>query len=437
MPESLMNHLFADDCLYTMFSYLTVPEMMQVSLTCKQWFRVSCSDSLWEQMLKKTYMDFDELQYKCNNHNVFLLSRLAVQDQYKPLTNILLEESDHFRNHTVRRRKLLSFAPLYLWRIRNVFTVQLLSNAIAYLVSTFCIVVAITLLCILLPIYLDGIVQISVSNLNWTILPSALLIFIPFIVILSANCVNMIILRPRGAQYSKFFTEIGITFRGSSINDNDSVQLAFCIMTSWIMSVPIILGCLYLRLWISPVYNPPYMSFQLSVLPYYVATVLFIIITPFLIVYRIQGTIITRVLWVLYFIGTIFNILVSTQVALVAAKLDQSLPTYWTIIFLPVWICGAIVILLLVFSPLIPQLFRNESTKHFVIYLLRCFTVLAFLAAPAFLTLIVLTLRMDLISDYFYTYAFFPMYTLWASLVGVMLGVLFYICLTPLLDRCI
>jgi hypothetical protein len=431
--------LFADDCLANIFSFLPLKDLLGVSLTSKQWFRVASSDFLWADHLQNTYMDTDWLQHTCRSRDVFILSRISAQDPYVVPSDVILDELSDFREHFVFRKTLLTKAPSTLFRSRNAFTSQLLLYALVYLLSMVCLILSLAVLCVLLPLYLDGIINITILNLNWTILPSVILVFIPFLLTISAIIINLLILRPRIVKHSQIFIQLGISFRGSTVDDSDTFQLAFISIYGWFFGIPVVLMGIYLRFWISAVYNPLHMSFQLSMLALYVFTVLYIIVTPILIIRQKCDQLLNRVLWIIYAVGASINFIGSVQVILVSAKLDQTISTYWCVVFLPVWIIAICALILCGIIPgIATYLWKMQlrgSRIDIMKYVMRSFTGIVTLFLPFAITLLLICLRADLLGDFFYTYAFFPMYTMWAALLGVMLGVMFYMCLTPLLDK--
>jgi hypothetical protein len=431
--------LLDDDCLACIFSFMPLNDLLKTSLINRQWFKVASSDFLWEEHLKQTYMATDWIQYECRARTVFIISQLNSVEHYLVPSDVILDEDSEFRKHVARRKKLISKSLTTRFQINNAFTSQLTLYAIVYVITMVCFILALTLLCIFFPLYLDGIIIMNVNNLNWTILPSVILVIIPFILTIFAICLNVIVLRPRVTKHARLFKDLEITFRGSTVDDSDSFQVAFLSMYGWVFGFPIVVICIYLRFWISSVYNPVNISYQLSMLPLYVFTVLYIVITPICILLQKSDRILKKTLWLIYAAGVIINVVGSVQIELVSAKLDQDVIGFWMELFLPVWITCIIVLLGCMLSPILSCYVWNKQTAkaNTIRYTVRAIIGLTTLAIPAMVTLLLVILRADLFGDYFYTYAFFPMYALWAALVGVMLGILCYVCLIPVLDRLI
>src|SRR3989338_5010266 len=155
--------LLDDDCLACIFSFLPLKDLLNTSLANRQWFKVASSDFLWEEHLKQTYMATDWIQYECRARTVFIISQLNSVEHYLVPSDVILDEDSEFRKHVARRKRLISKSLTTRFQINNAFTSQLVLYAIVYVITMVCFILALTLLCIFFPLYLDGIIVMTVN----------------------------------------------------------------------------------------------------------------------------------------------------------------------------------------------------------------------------------------------------------------------------------
>jgi hypothetical protein len=177
---------------------------------------------------------------------------------------------------------------------------------------------------------------------------------------------------------------------------------------------------------------------SLSFIIFYAFTALYIIIPPIYAIVRRKKFFDCEVWWTpfnhkqapaisTYFFGSLLLLLLCTQFALIAVKLDGYITTYWSVVFIPMWFCLVVALgAPLTLSPLLCYAFEmgknrddlDSNSMFYLVYLMSplvCIPVtLVSLLITAWFTLF--AVRLDGVVTFSYVYTFIPLYVLWCCL---------------------
>lgn len=282
-----------------------------------------------------------------------------------------------------------------------------------------CFITAFIYVSIIGPLLLDGVITPTVYNYwlisipLWFLLVVPLLLFVcHFIFVEMLRCV---------APHCGAVDDTSIFYEHDILN-------MYPISLGTVIWIPMIFICVYTRVLLGTGTG----TYRISFIPLHIVAAMFIVLPVIVLLYysrRKRQRQFTS--WIVYFASAFINTFVSLQVGLISGKLDQAVETYWSVIFIPTFVLLFIVmsslfVYLAVFAPVLSCRYKWHdhwySAPHFLIG-----TAIAVL--PFILSLLLLTLRMDLVITAPYVFCFIPLYVGPALIPVIVLSVLGIVCL--------
>jgi hypothetical protein len=371
-PHSLLSNFaddndIHDDVLQSIFSFLDAASLINVGQTSKRFRCLSSHDLVW--------------RYSC--------------PRYKN------RRKERYIHHK-KRLKVGKRQSLYLElgsTVNNKFqTYIILTQGVVLPIS---VVMGLMYISVAVPVLLDGFIAQSATNFWYASIPALVLILVPFaiavITLMHSACV--------------FYPALNIILKKIPSIDNSQILSCFVVI-GWVLWLPLLIVGVLILLLISPIHATATYAFRLSFLPVHLFAVLYLwmSVPVFFCARNINNF--DRSYTVAYGVGILINSFVAIQAGLISTKLDQVLLTSWAIVFIPMWLIFAIMLLLwLVVLPFI----RNSANFLYVLMLL---IFVAALSVPYTIWLILFALRLDLVVSFNFVFVFTPLY------VGIVLGIL-------------
>jgi hypothetical protein len=326
-----------------------------------------------------------------------------------------LEENENFKQQYLTLKKQFATAKqaekksIIPWHIYFFIFVTIGISIICYLI----------IIPILFPLYLDGKIHITVQNIYWSLIPYLLVIFIPTMITLAA-AVYLAIVHARSPSIT-FWQKLGVQVRALVWIDHVTV-LSF---VSCLGIFPVLHFCVYLRYWMTNTYNPLPYSYTLSAIPFFVYSLTNILIPVIIIISKgIRSQIPGENAYKAYLqvFSILFNVTAILETLLVTTKLDNVLNTYWVVLFTPIMTTPVSVTVLsygFVFFARAVQIRYWQDYMHNITIGNAIMWAAIFLSIPAWVTWLLLLLRLDLFITVPFLNTFIPLYLLYATALVV------------------
>lgn len=378
-PTSTMIEVF-DDLLFYTFSFLEGPDLISVGQVCKRWRDISSGNDVWKR----------ELQLFLTNTN----QKKRVEDLQASNFKKLFFKMKYAHTHLDDHHKRIS-------RIRNC---QIWTGIAMGIFIPLSLCFGFLYLSIISPLFMDGYINYSQDNVWLSSIPEWLLFFTPFIVFMCTITIVFLLFIPQ-RKYAKSVQLV----QYFELHWDGYFEAAFISIwiVGWFLWIPLIFLGLYLRLLIVPFFVSTGFSYRLAFLPVHLYSVLYIGAPLYVMV---QWSLLHKPLmkWSVgcYLVGVAINCFVSIQCGLISAKLDQSMDSYWSSIFSPLWILHG---LLLMF----PGVCCLEAVHPWKLRFIKIGGVMAIIEVflfPVQIWLILFALRLDLFISISFTSTFIPLY---------------------------
>jgi hypothetical protein len=274
-------------------------------------------------------------------------------------------------------------------------------SAIVYPASVgTCFAVGLIYLSIIAPLLFDGVIVPTVYNYWLVSIPLWFLLVLP-ILFSALHFLLVEILRHMAPRC--------VAIDDTSIFYEHDILNMYPISLGLVTWIPMIFICVYARILVGKTNT----SFRVSFVPLHIVTAMFILLPlPVLLYYSRRKRQRQFTSWITYFASAFVNTFVSLQLGLISGKLDQAIETYWLVIFIPTFVLllilmSSLFVYLAILAPIMSCKYKWHdhwySTPHVLIG-----TAVAVL--PFLLSVLMLTLRMDLFLTVPYAYCFIPLY---------------------------
>lgn len=365
----------SDDSLLYIFSFLTYDDLFRVGRVCKQWYRVSCNDKLWELEYIRIFED-----YYMGNCRDFFVEKM---NRYGQLENV--------------RKRVAFIAMLQSFLICGYGFFAPMIFVFGFFLTT-----------IFAPLLMDGIIH----NAQFLSTPVVVTLF-AFLVMAIGLLVDPSFLNRIKRKYSKILREekeleidsaiVSYTFDRS--RDEGWVPALNLLIWS-IFVIPLIPICGLLRWCFFP--NLRY-SYSLCFVPLHAYTICYLLIPPLvmLIKWRNFKKLYEnrRISEFIFVHANIINFTVSIQAMLIGLKLDEYIDAsvHWSVVVIPLY-------LMLVFLTCFGCICGYSAKLFLGKVLYRSMWCMQIVFIPIIIFAILFCLKLDNIITWQFITVFIPLY---------------------------
>jgi hypothetical protein len=370
----------SEDALSHIFSFSDVPTLNKINSTCKRWREVATRDYFW------------------TNH--------TNNPPEKNVRNAYVEQRKEYYESKYREK-----AKQFHSSVDNAASIIICAVCV---IGYFSITIGLLYASIVLQIFLDGRFRLDTATLWFTYIPIVILFIGPFAIAIIVSFAYCTILAPT-VQFVKLFRKA---------EGDCSEQVAMPLLSFLFIGYLGFIPCIAIGTGISYFIAPSQAAFRLSFLPVHIFTILYVVLPIITMIFHMiasctnplnketWGTLGTMM--VIHSIGIFTNGCASLQILLISAKLDNAISTYWSVVFVPIYVLLAVLIFGWAYFccciPLWRKLYEHDdvtTVSFIVVPMLVCITLIL---VPVFIWLLLLGLRLDLIMSGSYGAIFAPLY---------------------------
>jgi hypothetical protein len=419
-----------DEIIDSIFSFLepTQQQMRTITQTCSTWKRVGSHDTYWQTIYEQEYAKYLE------SVNVFDRKLQMVPVQQRNYRRYFFD----LKKYCVEGTRKTMYARSVILGVEQ----SVIYTGTGYILSLICTFVTLLLsvfvytICGLL--FVNGKIQKVAKNHAFMLIPYILLLFTPLVILYVVYIIYTFWLKRY--QYYGTWTKLPIY----SGNRKDEYEIIDCIMLVMGMFgvFPVAGVCAYIRL----VFNLKYVAWRGILSPFYLYAILYIIIPP-IIRYINQNRNgmpyfnfqFIRIQFSAWIIGSIVQLLLSIQLGVLSAKLDQSTKStlYWIVVFIPTYL---LFVLCCLIGP-ISIAMRDRLHKDLMptIYTVVAGVVASVFFIPVIVWLILYALTLDQFITVSLVVIWVPLYVLLGGLMCIILSMIIvvfviYCCFSALLE---